>query len=386
MRTRALLLLPTLLLGCGGDPGGTPEDAYEPATLQAYLAALPAESRVRVGVPGAEDTSGALTQPGNAKLAAQGVAFGRAVNDPARELVSTLRAITAQPPTRYAARERKFVWGPWDNERGVGQLALVVSENDPGAAFKYAYALVRTMDGDLGSATPVIAGGATPDPAAPDYGAGVALWDLEANRAFDAAHDPDALEAEQGRGRFVMLFAHQFVDTGDAFFNVALFRNFVPERQRAAAAPAELRIDYFYGHFAGIDGVQADFLEAEIFADLCDASAASCFEENGLRDADESFTYAAFFVDRGLGRAEASLSNGDLPQAVRMIECWDDGLDRTFYQVENDGEVIETIQNGSCAPPTDRSAAELALPTLGDISPALRDVMSCAAENGLIGC
>jgi hypothetical protein len=132
--------------------------------------------------------------------------------------------------------------------------------------------------------------------------------------------------------------------------------------------------------------VQADFVDAEIFADLCDASAASCFEENGQADADESFTYTAFFAESGLGRAEANLSTGDLPSAVRLIECWDDRLDRTSYQIERDGEMVETIENGFCAPPADHSAVELGLPTLSDLPPALRDVMSCAAENGLIGC
>jgi hypothetical protein len=48
--------------------------------------------------------------------------------------------------------------------------------------------------------------------------------------------------------------------------------------------------------------------------------------------------------------------------------------------------MMETLENGSCTAPADQSAVELGIPTLDDIDPELLGLMSCAAENGLIGC
>ena len=102
MRTRALIVLP-LIAACSGESNSEPRDPYSNETLAEYLQALPEQERLNADLPTALDTPGALMQPGNAVLAAQGVAFARAVNQPVRVLVAALRRITSFSPTRYDA-------------------------------------------------------------------------------------------------------------------------------------------------------------------------------------------------------------------------------------------------------------------------------------------
>jgi hypothetical protein len=387
MRNRAILMLPTLALACSVGSKPDAGDPYEASTLAAYLQALPQQDRLSAGVPTADDTPGALTHAGDSVLAAEGVQFARAVNQPVRHLVVVLHDITAFPPTSYDATRREFLWGPWNNPSGVGKMALVVRENEPGSDFEYFYSLVRATRSDLSDASPVISGGSTPDAENPNHGAGVALWDLEANHDFLLAHDGSAERASDGRGRFVTLFGHRPAPGGDALFNVAVFRNFVPERTlEQAEAPAPLDVDYFYGRFLGAAGMRVDFVDSEVLADLCDGSADTCFEHDLVADSEERFDYNAFFVNRGLGRAEARLSEGDLNASVHLVECWSPTLDRTSFQIETDGAMVETMENGGCASPADQSPSELGLPELSDIEPAMLRAMTCAAEHGLIGC
>ncbi len=349
--------------------------------LTAYRRAIPAQDRLLASEPGIEQT-GALTRRGDAQLARYGVEFARSVNRPVRALVATLRALSDLEPSHFDSEHRRLVWGPWDNVRGPGQVALVVEENAPSADFQYSYLLVRTMDGELESATPVIVGGATPDAADPNLGAGVALWDVELNRAFEEQHGGDAAAA--GHGRFVTLFGHDIAEDGEAYFNLAAFRNFVPADGDEASP---LDVDYFYGRFDGRSGTRIDFVDSDVLANICATSTDSCFASPATPSAQiERFEYDAFFVDRGLGRAEVRLSEGDLAQAARFVECWSPSLERTSFQVEESGSMVETLENGSCTAPADQSASELGIPSLDDIDPELLGVMSCAAENGVIGC
>lgn len=390
MRIPPLLVLPVLALACSGESRTEPHDAYSDATLAEYLQALPDQERLSANLPTAQDTPGALTQGGNAVLAAQGIAFARAVNQPVRVLVTTLRVVTAFKPTFFDAAAQKFVWGPWDDEGGVGKAALYVQRNGPGADFEYSYALLRSATADLAGATAVIAGGTTPDPEDRFRGVGVTLWDLEANHQFDEAHDP-AGSMGRGRGRFVTLFGHQTVESGDAAFNIAVFRDFVAERELGASVdPEAIDVDYFYGRSINDAGARVDFVDSDIRADLCDASAESCFENDAVADADEQLEYDAFFINRGLGRAEARVSAGDLSSPVRVIECWNAGLHRTSFQIGTDGAnggaMVETMENASCAAPADQAPSALGLPTLDDVDSTLLDALSCAAERGLSAC
>lgn len=377
-----LLLVPALCVACGGEdaPAG---DAYTSEVLAEYRRAIPDSDRLVATEPGISQ-SGALTRAGDAVLATYGVGFARSVNRPVLALVATLRALSELEPTSFDLAQRRFVWGPWDNQRGVGKVALVVSRNEPGADFVYSYQLLRLPGDDLAAATPVILGGATPDAADPELGVGVALWDVEANRDFEAANAGDV---GLGRGRFVTLFGHETTADGAAYFNLAAFRSFVPEDAQDGELAAPIDVDYFYGRFQGEDGTRIDFVDSDVLANVCGASTDSCFTSTAAPSAEiERFEYGAYFINRGSGRAEVWLSEGDLSADAHFVECWSPALERTSFQVEASGAMVETLENGSCTAPTDQPAAELGLPTLEDIDRGLLGLMSCAAENGAIGC
>jgi hypothetical protein len=381
-----LLLLPALTFACGANEDAA-GDEFTSQTLAAYRRAIPAQERLLASEPGLSQT-GALTRSSDAVLADYGVELARAVNRPVRGLVGTLRALSELEPSYFDAAQRRFVWGPWDNERRVGKVALIVAENDAGADFEYSYMLVRSPGEALDGATPVILGGATPDVSDPELGVGVALWDLEANRAFEAENGGDPASA--GRGRFVTLFGHDSAGDGEAYFNLAAFRSFVPGDAEAGERAEPLDVDYFYGRYQatqGTQGTRIDFVDSDVLANLCGQSPASCFSSPAAPSAEiERFEYGAYFVDRGLGRAEVRLSEGDLAEPAQFVECWSPSLERTSFQVETGGAMVETLENGSCTAPADQSAAELGLPTLDDIDRSLLGLMSCAAENGAIGC
>jgi hypothetical protein len=382
-RHGCLVLLPAFCFACGGDDDTTRGDTYSSETLAAHRRAIPTEERLVASEPQLSQT-GAQTRPGSTVLAAYGVDLARAVNRPVRALVWALRAISELDPSYYDLAERRFVWGPWAHERGVGKVALVVAENEPGADFTYSYMLVRTPGDTLDDATPVILGGATPDAADPDRGVGVALWDVEANHTFEVDNGGDT--ESTGRGRFVTLFGHDTAAEGEAHYNLAAFRDFVPDDAEPSQT-GPIDVDYFYGRFQGSDGARVDFLDSDVLANICGASSESCFEDAApASTGTERFEYGAYVLNHGLGRAEVRLSEGDLAAPTRFVECWDTAFQQTSFQMEASGSMVEMRQDGSCAAPTDQSAAELGLPTLDDVDAELLTVMGCAAENGLVGC
>jgi hypothetical protein len=144
-------------------------------------------------------------------------------------------------------------------------------------------------------------------------------------------------------------------------------------------------VDYFYGRVDG-GATRIDFLDSDVLANICAGSVDSCFGASPPSPAIERFEYDAFFVNGGVGRAEARLSEGDLTGNAHFVECWSAGLVRTSFQIEESGAMVETLENGSCTAPADQSASDLGVPTLDDVDRTLLGLMSCAAENGQIGC
>jgi hypothetical protein len=360
-----------------------PEADYDPATLDAYLSALPDEARLNADAPSSVGSTGALTYGGNAVLAVESARFARNVNAPAAELVHALKRIVDLPPSLYDSSKREFSWGPWDNEDGFGKVSLYIRENEETAEFRYSYALVRLVGNDVAEATPVIWGAATPDPEDDDKGVGISLWDVEANNAFEREHDPAFREDQQhGSGRFVMLYGHQEEGQREAFFNVAVFRNFVADDAEPGQSPADL--DYFYGRVVESGSTVIDFFDSEISADLCDASPDKCFENDAVADENESLDFLAVFVNRGVGRAEATVHGGDLSAPISLVECWDALFDRTFVHMDSGGTVL--AENGECAAPMNQSMASLGLPSLSTIDTDLLSALDCVAQHGVEGC
>lgn len=374
----AVSFLPALAFACAAE-----EDlGYDPAVLEAYRESIPEESRLVAGVPTADSGPKALALPGDAILAREGVEIARAVNAPARLMVRALREIVDLPPTFFDSEKKEFVWGPWDHEEGVGKVFAYIRENAEGDDFAYSYALARTMDGDLATATPVIWGAATPDAEDDSRGVGATLWDLEANHAFEVEHDETAPDA--GRGRFAMFYGRVVEGDADTTFNVAAFRDFVPGDDPDRAP---LDVEYFYGRFVDETGNSIHLVETAAAADICDApageAAPACFDDDAVRDLDESFSFVTLFINGGLGRAEASVSGGDVADAMTVTECWDAGLDQTFLEVTSGSF---NLQEGACAVPTDQPMSSMELPGLATVDAEIMDSLICVAENGVAGC
>ncbi len=391
LTNRTLLSVPCFLLvaACGNsdavqqsaaDDSG---DDYDSEELAEFREAIPSEGRLTAVTPGEQPDPNALTVAGTSELAKLAIGSAIAVNAPAKAVVLTLRALTSIKPTLYDSEKRQFVWGPFDNDDGYGKVLAYIQKNPDDSDFEYGYALVRLEGEDLSTGVPVIWGGATPLDEADDEGdrsgAGVTLWDFEANRKFAEKYDPDFDEAAAvDRGRFVMLFGRNDEDGARFKFNVAVFRDFVA---KDAERPDPANADYFYGHYKGQDGMVVDFVDWSLQADLCDEGTDACFEDKSDTDnASETLDFRAAFLNRGTGRAEAQVSGGDLTQAVDVAECWDEDIDRTHIELTVDGEPIAT--EGECEAPFAETIAELGVPTLDDVDPALLARMSCVAESG----
>lgn len=400
MTTRRICSLLTTLtltahLGACGDASNEPSDdntsdgdgveatesaEYDLSLLEEYKQALPSEEQLTAEAPGPEPTSNALTLIGDAELGGMAAKSARDINSLARGIVWLMRTVTALPPTLYDSEKQEFIWGPWDNDEGHGQVLVFITKNDPDDDFEYGYALVRLDDRDLEKAQAVVWGGATPDPDDERHGAGITLWDFEANHEFEKAYDPDYdPDAARDEGRFAMVYGRDDGDDGEYAFNVAVFRDFVSKGDEDAE-PVDL--DYYFGHLQGDDGNVIDFLDWSLSGDMCGADPESCFEEpSGVS---ETLGLRAAFINRGMGRAEAVISGGDLEDMIEVSECWDDAVDRTYFGVSQNGEML--AEEGLCLPPFASTLEQLGVPTLADVDPEGLAAMDCVASNGLEAC
>jgi hypothetical protein len=376
-------LLPVALVACSGGNGDGNSEAdlsdTELAKLEQHLSAIPSEERVSAVTPIDADADGTPTA-GTAEFAQDSLDAAVAINGPAIAMVRLLKLITASPPTVYNSETHEFVWGPGDNEDGAGQVLLYTRENGPEADFKYDYAFVRLVDNDMATASPVIWGGANPDPEDEDQGVGITLWDFDANNAFDRLHDPAFTLDHKTQGRFVMLYGDDPKADGDARYNVAVFRDFIPDDAKGDN-PQPLDSEYFYGRVKQPGAAQFDFLDWKLAGDLCDTDPDSCFDNNVVADQDEAFRLRTVFVDKGVGRAEVEVTGGDLTTDVSAVECWDQNLDRTYLSFSAGPSVIAS--EGQCAGKLASTLTELGVPSIGDVDAKLMAALTCLAQNGM---
>ncbi|MBN1609844.1 MAG: hypothetical protein JW940_24640 [Polyangiaceae bacterium] len=379
-------VLPLALVACSGDGADTGSGAdlseEELVKLEQHLRAIPSEERVSAVTPIDADADG-RPRAGSAEFAQDSIDAAIAINGPAIAMVRLLKLITKLPPTVYDSDTREFVWGPGDNDNGVGQVLLYIRENGPEEDFKYHYAFVRLVDRDRATALPVIWGGANPDPEDKDKNVGVTLWDFDANNAFDQLHDPAFTLDHKTQGRFVMLYGDDPKAEGHARYNVAVFRDFIPDDAKGDD-PQPLDSEYFYGRVKEEpSGPQFDFMDWKLKGDLCDSDPDSCFDNNVVADQDEDFRLRTVFIDKGIGRAEVEVAGGDLTSDVSAVECWDKNLDRTYLSISADQSVI--VSGGQCADALQSSLAELGVPSIGDIDADLMSKLTCVADNGIDG-
>lgn len=376
----ASMLSGLTLIGCG-QPAEEDNPDIDQALVTEYRAALPSMSELAASAPeaSAAATQGAVGKAlGEPALYPQGsydIATG--INGAVSGIVQVMGEVVDLPPTVYNSDTKELVWGPFPNEDGIGYVAAYIRDAGEDDDFRYHYALLRGIDNDLASMTPVIWGGATPDPDNEDHGAGVTLWDFEANHAFEEEHNPDHDSLALDRGRFVALYARGFDEgrpSAEAAFVVAAFRDFVPQDQ-PDSEPADL--DYFYGRY--VDGVTVDFLDWQAAIDVSDP-ADGVAENVGVRMA---------FLNEGTGRAEADAVGGSLEdnQRVEAIECWNAAIEQRYLRFEllTDGTTELADETGDAADCGLFTASldELGVPSLDDVDAELLQALDQVARNGI---
>jgi hypothetical protein len=337
---------------------------YDDAMLTAFRKAIPDGDTLRATAPAA-NVAAALGPSTPAFLPAQATDLVTGVNGAVGGLVDNLKAVVAIPPTSYNDDKNEFFWGPFANDDGFGTVAVFIRDTEGQGDFRYEYALLRGVEGDISTLSPVIWGAATPDAENDDYGVGVSLWDFEANRAFEEAHNPDFQAGTAPEGRFAAVYgrgADENDATAEFAFVVAVFRNFVdPE---TANPPADL--DYFYGQYKA-EMFQVDFLHFIAEADV-DDDRGSLSENLAVRMA---------FLNGGEGRGEAEVSGGSVGEASNLTECWDAALSQTYF-------AFQGMEFGSgCTSIFTMTLDELMVPRLEDIDPAIREKLEDVAENGV---
>jgi hypothetical protein len=297
------------------------------------------------------------------------------VNGAVVGIIQTMKAVVALEPSLYNSDTKEFFWGPYDNKDGFGTVAAYIKDAGEGAEFRYHYALLRGVDKDVAKMKPVIWGGATPDATNEAHGAGVTLWDFEANYAFEKANNPDHATLQLDRGRFVAVYAAGAEDKGQAAFVVSVLRNFVPKDKPQAAAA---NLDYFYGRFD--DGThKVDFLDWKSQINVDSDPAKTAAEAVGVHMA---------FLNEGVGRAEAQAKEGDLAagQVVDIVECWDAALAQSYtsFATSTNGQQDGQVSDGDAASCGifQKTLAELGVPSLADVDSAMMAKLEEVATNG----
>lgn len=342
--------------------------SYDEALLDEYRGALPSNDTLSARSP----ASGTFALGETAVYPSESAGLVHGINGAVGSIVDGLGAIVEQPPTLYDGTTEEFVWGPWADETH-GSVAVYIKRQGSEADFEYVYALLRGPDNaELGAMTPIIIGGATPDPDDDDHGEGVTLWDFDANNEF--------LESQgmptESEGRFIAAYGRDIGDDGnEAAMVVASFRDFVSEDD-LDAAPGDL--DYFYGRVW--DQHTIDFLDYRGTFDVSDPT----------DDVPEDVEVRMAFVDEGIGRAEANAVGGSLyeDQIVLVDECWNEAVAQTYLNATLlDGDSTQKMyQVGDvtdCSDPFQSTLDELAVPSLDDVDPALLEALDAWANSGI---
>jgi len=347
---------------------------FDEAQLATFRSALPTRAKLEAKTATAT-TATLLGAPAEYPRATSDVIEG--INGAVGVTVDLLELVTALPPTIYNSATNEFVWGPFDDDE-FGYVAAYIKDVGEGGDFRYEYAFLRGASNNLATLTPVIYGGATPDPLNDDWGVGVAVWDMTASDAFAAANDPNYDPANAESGRFAALFAagpDENNAENEIAVVVAVFRDAI-FKDSEDGLPVDL--DYLFGHVDGPANT-FDFVDVEADVDVTEP-ADGVAERIGVRMA---------FVDGGTGRAEADALGGSLAsgQSFNAIECWDTSLNQTFLtgNVDENGSSTEVQALGA---PEDCGAFNETLDTLGvprlqDVDADLLAALDEAASNGL---
>lgn len=367
----ASILTSALLIGCVPQEENKEIDQQ---LLTEYRKAIPSMSQMEAAE--VQRTTQALGDP--AVLPAGSYEIVAGINGGVAALIVTLETIVATEPTVYNSDTQEFVWGPFPNDEGVGYVAVYIRDAGEKEDLRYHFAFLRGIDNDMANLTPVIWGGTTPSEENEDHGVGLALYDFEANYAFEQAHNSEAADLETERGRIAFLFGagpDEEDPTNELGFVIASFRGFV-SADEPGAAPADL--DYMYGRYAdNREGHTLDFLNYRAAMDV---------DENA--DGIENIDVRMAFLDEGTGRGEAIVTGGSLEsgEVAVLEECWDTSINQTFVRLAgSNGEGAVIVQDGDSANCGlfEASLADLGIPLLDDIDTELRVGLNELATTGV---
>lgn len=347
---------------------------YDEVQLATYRSALPSRTQLEAGQATAT-TATLLGEPAVYPHASAEVIQG--INGAVGLTVDLLDLVTSYPPTFYNSDTNEFFWGPYEDDDYGWGAAYIKDVGDSGD-FRYEYAFLRGASNDIATLTPIVYGGATPDPLDEDRGVGVTVWDMTAADGFAQQHDPNYDPAEAESGRFAALFGagpdENDLDNEVAFV-VAVFRDAI-FKDSEDGLPVDL--DYLYGHVQGPEHT-FDFVDFEADVDVTEP-ADGVAERIGVRMA---------FVDAGVGRAEADALGGSLAsgQSFEAVECWDTSLNQTYISgtVNEDSGSNEVQSLGipeNCGD-FNQSLDDLGVPRLEDIDAELLSALDQVATNGL---
>ncbi len=375
-----------LLLGCQNPGEDTPDEGYDHALLEEYLRAIPPASLLEAPVPESATMAKGTADVGDPAMFPQhAVPVAKDINQYIKSMLDKLDKVVQHPPTAYNSETLEFFWGPIENTDSAIEndtVYLYIRDQGEDADFRYSYAWIRGVGNDVATMAPVIWGGSNPDPDNDAYGDGIALWDYEANHEWIEAYYPEQADSV-ARGRFVARYAKgPSAEKPDHIVTVvvAAFRDFVGADTEPGVEPTDL--DYFWGNV--FDGTnELDFLDFEYQDDL-NGTSTEALEDFGLRLA---------FYNNGVGRAEADVTNGDLPEDmpgyyVVSDECWDAALARTYYDVvavpEDPGSGLPEYLVQSEGDPADCALDSLDdIPSLDDLDPAFLAALDDLASNGV---
>jgi len=347
-------------------------DNIDQERLAQYRKALPSRAQLQASAPTAT-TATMLGERAMYPTASMDVVFG--INGTVSLTLDILEMVVNTEPTAYNSETKEFWWGPYPGE--FGYVGAYIKDAGVGADFRYHFAFVRGASNDLATLTPVIWGGATPDPTNEDFGVGITMWDLTASRDFEEAYNPAFDPADHDSGRFVALYGKgKAEDNPDDVlaFVVAVFRDFIP-KDNQTVEPVDL--DYLYGRYETSEHT-VDFIDFEANFDVSEPKD-GISENVGIRLA---------FLDEGTGRAEADAIDGSLTAGQRMSvqECWDTSINQTYVRGElmNAGEQSGSWEVGdpSNCGMFNATLDEMQIPSLQDIDPALLSILDAVATNG----
>jgi hypothetical protein len=371
-------------------PAPMPEaesDPYTPEMLAEYKRALPTTEMVKAPQPESQMDAQVGDPALFPRLAAPQV---MAVNLHVIGLVTVLDLITDLPPTAYNSDTKEFVWGPWDDDESALQgdkVMLYIRDAGETADLRYHYAFIRGMGNDMATYQPVIYGAGQPGDGE-DYLDGLAVYDFEANAAFEDAHNPDhgAIPA----GRVAVLFTKRADENNpdnDVAVVLSTFRDF-----QGADMDESISFEQLYGHVDGADGNKIDFVDIDTEGNVT--------PEDEPDSAREDISLRIAMVNGGAGRAEALVDNGDLAgdnggSVVTATECWGGFLGRRYLQMDAHGElaadapdgVVNIVTEGSvdlCVGPFTDTLDDLDVPSLEDVDADLLAGLDELATNGLV--